>query len=278
MEKGKLYVIPTPIGNLEDMTLRGLRLLREADLILCEDTRESGKLLSHYGIENNKLSYHKFNEKSRSDEIINRLIQGENIALISDQGSPGISDPGQILIQEALHHNIEPVVLPGATAMIPAMISSGFSTDCFNFDGFIPRDGKERKDFMAYLQRSRRPVIFYESVHRIHRTLMDLKKIIPRRAMALCRELTKTHEEILRGRVEEICEISTKRQWKGEFVVIIDGDKEEEFNLGDEEIKTLILAEMKKGIRKSQAVKLIAKTYHLNKNQCYELSLELENE
>lgn len=274
--EGKLIFVPTPIGNLEDFTLRSIRLLKEADAIYCEDTRETVKLLNHLDISKTLFSYHQFNEKSRVDEILNKVRAGEKICIVTDQGMPGISDPGEILVKGAISEGIEPIILPGANALLPALVLSGLSTLSFSFLGFIPRKGKGREEFFERILNSKETIIFYESVHRIKRTLEDLEKYLPERKISLSRELTKKFEETLRGTAGEILEKLSDRNLKGEFVFVVEGKTGEDESFGDDEMKELLLAEIQKGVKKSKAVKKISKEYDLNRNKLYELSLELE--
>lgn len=219
----KLFIVPTPVGNLEDMTLRGIRILKEADSILAEDTRTSGILLKHFGIENKLQSYHKFNEHKTVGKIIERLAAGERIALISDAGTPGISDPGFLLARECAKAGIEVECLPGATALIPAVVASGLPCDRFCFEGFLPQK-KGRVSRIAELENEERTIIFYESPYRIVKLLTQIAEILgSERTCAVCREISKVHEETVRGTVSEVLQHFTKNEPKGEFVVIVAG-------------------------------------------------------
>lgn len=219
----KLFIVPTPVGNLEDMTLRGIRILKEADSILAEDTRTSGILLKHFGIENKLQSYHKFNEHKTVGKIIERLAAGERIALISDAGTPGISDPGFLLARECAKAGIEVECLPGATALIPAVVASGLPCDRFCFEGFLPQK-KGRVSRIAELENEERTIIFYESPYRIVKLLTQIAEILgSKRTCAVCREISKVHEETVRGTVGEVLQHFTKNEPKGEFVVIVAG-------------------------------------------------------
>ncbi len=222
---GKLYVCPTPIGNLEDITLRAIRALREADLIVAEDTRRSRILLRRYNIKTPfTSSYYKGVERERIGEIIKLLEEGKDIALISDAGTPLIADPGYPLVREALARGIEVVALPGPTAIIPALILSGFPPYPFIFDGAPPKKEKKRREYFASLREERRTVVLYESPHRILKTLETIADELPERELALCRELTKLHEEVLRGTAAELLEELRRRERvKGELVLVIRG-------------------------------------------------------
>jgi 16S rRNA (cytidine1402-2'-O)-methyltransferase len=222
---GRLFICPTPIGNLEDITLRAIRTLREADLIVAEDSRHSRVLLERYNIRTPfTTSYYQGVERERVGGIIKLLEEGKDIALISDAGTPLIADPGYPLVREALARGIEVVALPGPTALIPALILSGFPTNAFIFDGSPPRKEKQRREYFQSLRGERRTVVLYESPHRILKTLELIAEALPERKVALCRELTKLHEEVLRGKPAEVLEILKKRaQVKGELVLVIRG-------------------------------------------------------
>ncbi len=219
-----LSVIPTPIGNLGDITIRALEILKQVDFILAEDTRVSGKLLRHYAIKKPMIAYHANNEHKRVDQIISRLSQGEHAALITDAGTPGISDPGFLLVRYCLDQNIEVQCLPGPTAFVPALVVSGLPCHRFYFEGFLPHK-KGRKARIEYLSTLRDTFILYESPHRILRCLEELIAFCgPDRAACVCRELTKMYEEVIRGTLQEICEWAQKKgRVKGEIVLVIAG-------------------------------------------------------
>lgn len=219
----KLYIVPTPIGNLDDITLRGIMVLKEADSILAEDTRTSSVLLKHFGIENKLQSYHKFNEHKTVGKIIERLSKGERIALISDAGTPGISDPGFLLARECVKAGIEVECLPGATALIPAVVASGLPCDRFCFEGFLPQK-KGRISRLTDLSNEERTIILYESPYRIVKLLTQITEIFGNdRICAVCREISKIHEEIIRGSAKDVLQHFIENEPKGEFVVIIAG-------------------------------------------------------
>ncbi len=221
---GILYIVPTPVGNMEDMTLRAVRILREADLILAEDTRTSGILLKHFDIQNHLMSHHKFNEHGTSAGIIERLKAGQTIALISDAGTPGISDPGFFLAREASKAGIEVQCLPGATACIPAIVSSGLPCDRFCFEGFLPQK-KGRQTLLESLKAERRTMIFYESPHRLLKTLQQFAEIFgEERQVSVCREISKLHEESVRGTLAEVISHFQEKEPRGEIVVVLAGD------------------------------------------------------
>lgn len=223
---GMLYIVPTPVGNLEDMTLRAIRILKEVDLILAEDTRTSGKLLKHFEIQNHLMSHHKFNEHGTSAGIVERLKAGQNIALISDAGTPGISDPGFFLAREAAAAGIKVECLPGATAVIPALVSSGLPCDRFAFEGFLPQK-KGRQTKLLGLADEKRTMAFYESPYRVLKTLQQFAEVFGEdRQAATCREISKIHEECLRGTLAELITHFKETAPKGEFVIIVAGKQD----------------------------------------------------
>jgi 16S rRNA (cytidine1402-2'-O)-methyltransferase len=221
--KGILAIVSTPIGNMEDITLRALRILKEADLIAAEDTRRTGLLLKHFGIEKPLTSYFEGNELKKKEVILSRLKQGDRVALVSDAGTPGISDPGFRLIRAAIEHEIPVIPIPGPSAVITALSVSGLPTDAFFFKGFLPHKSKKRRDLLKELEETRETLIFYESPHRISETLNDIYEVLGDREIVLSRELTKAYEEILRGRVSEILNQIEGRTLKGEMTLVISG-------------------------------------------------------
>jgi 16S rRNA (cytidine1402-2'-O)-methyltransferase len=221
--KGTLYIVSTPIGNREDITLRALRILKEVDLIAAEDTRHTGLLLRHYGIQKPLTSYFEGNELKKRDFILSKLKQGDRIALVSDAGTPGISDPGFRLIQLAIENQIPVIPIPGPSAVIAALSVSGLPTDSFLFKGFLPHKIKKRRDLLKELEDVRETLIFYESPHRISETLRDIYEVLGDREIVLTRELTKIYEEVLRGKVTEIQNQIGGRKLKGEITVVISG-------------------------------------------------------
>ncbi len=222
----KLYLVPTPIGNLEDMTLRGIRVLKEVDVILAEDTRTSGKLLKHFNIETPMLSHHMHNEHKMVDRIVKRIEGGENFALISDAGTPAISDPGFLLTRACIDHGVEVECLPGATAFVPALVNSGFPNDKFVFEGFLPVK-KGRQTRLKMLSNETRTLIFYESPHKLVKTLQHFEEYFgEKRMVSVSRELTKFFEETRRGTVKEIKEHFIEHPPKGEIVIIVKGNSQ----------------------------------------------------
>lgn len=220
---GKLYVVPTPVGNMEDMTFRAIRILKEADLILAEDTRTSGILLKHYEIKNAMQSHHKFNEHQTVESIVNRIKGGQTVALISDAGTPGISDPGFLVVRECVRNGIEVQCLPGATAFVPALVSSGLPDERFCFEGFLPQK-KGRMTRLNALKEETRTMIFYESPYRLLKTLTQFAEIFGAdRPVSVCREISKIHEESVRGTLQEVIAHFTETEPRGEIVIILEG-------------------------------------------------------
>lgn len=221
---GILYIVPTPVGNMEDMTMRAIRILKEADVVLAEDTRTSGILLKHFDIHNHLISHHKFNEHTASAAVVERLKGGQTVALISDAGTPGISDPGFFLAREAAKAGIEVQCLPGATACIPAIVASGLPCDRFCFEGFLPQK-KGRMTHLESLKEERRTMIFYESPYRLLKTLQQFAGIFGEdRPACVCREISKVHEESVRGTLAELVAHFTETEPRGEIVIVVGGD------------------------------------------------------
>lgn len=233
---GTLYIVPTPVGNMEDMTYRAVRILKEVDVVLAEDTRTSGILLKHFDIHNHLLSHHKFNEHGTSQGVVERLLAGQNVALISDAGTPGISDPGFFLVREAVRAGIEVQCLPGATAFVPALVSSGLPCDRFTFEGFLPQK-KGRQTKILSLKGETRTMIFYESPYRLVKMLEQFVEAYgPDRRVSVCREISKVHEESVRGTLDEVLAHFKSHEPKGEIVVVLAGaDNQERV---DETLKT----------------------------------------
>ena len=275
---GKLYICPTPIGNLEDITYRTLRVLNEVDLIAAEDTRHSVKLLNHFEISKPLTSYFEHNKDTKGIYLINKLLEGENIALISDAGMPGISDPGEDLIKLAIENNIEVDVLPGASAFVIALVGSGLNTYKFAFEGFLDRDKKLRRSRLEEIKEEDRTMIFYESPHRLKDTLKDMLKILGNREISVNRELTKKYQEVIREDIETVINIFNEKEVKGEFVLIVDGFKGEKTlandhsNLNEREYVEVLLSE---GMSKKDAIKVVCKERKLKKDFVYKQVLDL---
>lgn len=267
---GTLYIVATPIGNLEDITLRAIRILKEVDLIAAEDTRHTLKLLNHLEISKPLISYHRHNEEVKSDILIEKLQQGNNIALVSDAGTPGICDPGEEIIKRCINLDINIIPIPGACAMINSLICSGISTKEFTFLGFLPLNKKLRKDKLEEIKMSNKTVIIYEAPHKLKATLKDLEEILNcDRKITLAREITKIHEEFIRGNIEDL--VQKFQDVKGEIVLIIEGNMDVTV---ENELNNLSLDEHykfyeKQGFSKKDIIKKIAKDRNVNKNEIY---------
>jgi 16S rRNA (cytidine1402-2'-O)-methyltransferase len=268
---GCLYLVATPIGNLEDITLRAIRILKEADIIACEDTRQTQKLLQHYGIRKEMVSYHEHNELTRSPELAIELEQGAKIALVSDAGTPGISDPGHRLVTLCLRHHIPVVPIPGPSALVAALAASGLPTDEFLFVGFLPpRTGARRKALDA-LKAESRTLIFYEAPHRVVETLADATEILGPRPAVIAREVTKIHEEFLRGPLAELLESARKRAPRGEITLLIGpGDPQaQKVELSVSLKQRVDQLEAEGGIDRKAALKQAARERGLGKREAY---------
>ena len=268
IKKGHLYIVATPIGNLEDITLRAINILKNVDIIAAEDTRHTLKLLNHFEISKPLISYHRHNEDIKTEVLIKELINGKDIALVSDAGTPGICDPGEEIIKECIEQNIEVIPIPGACAMINALICSGISTKEFIFIGFLPLNKKLRKEKLEEIQKANKTLILYEAPHKLESTLKDLKSILEDRKIVLAREITKIHEEFIRGDINFLIEKS--KEIKGEIVLIIEANNKKEEN----KLLNLSLEEHYKyyenqGLEKKEIIKKIAKDRNVNKNEIY---------
>ena len=271
MEKGTLYVVATPIGNLDDITLRAIKILQEVDLIAAEDTRHTLKLLNHLEISKPMISYHRHNEETKSDVLIEKLQEGQNIALVSDAGTPGICDPGEEVIKKCIEIGINVVPIPGACAMINSLICSGIETKEFTFLGFLPLNKKLRKKKLDEIKNANKTVIIYEAPHKLDTTLKDLKNVLSNeRNITLAREITKIHEEFIRGNIDEILENS--ENLKGEIVLVIEGNKEckEENYLNNLTIEEHFKFYENQGFLKKDIIKKVAKDRNMNKNDVYQ--------
>ena len=267
-----LYLVGTPIGNLEDITLRALRVLKEADLIACEDTRQTQKLLNHYSISTRTTSYHEHNEMAKSAELVLELEQGARIALVSDAGTPGISDPGSRLVALAIEHGIPVVPIPGAAAFLSAAVASGLPTDAFHFSGFLPSKRSSRRAVLESIRQSLRTEIFYEAPHRLAETLEDLVETLgSERQMVVAREVTKLHEEFLRGRAGEVKqELSKREEIKGEITLLIGKSKDVGEVVPQVGIRERIADIMREeGIDEKAALKKVAKERGISKSEAY---------
>lgn len=269
---GILYIVATPIGNLEDITLRALRVLKEVDFIAAEDTRHSLKLLNHYDIEKPLLSYWSEREKVRSEEIINLIKAGKTVALISDAGTPGISDPGAVLIRRAIEEGISIVPVPGPSALIAALSVSGLPTDEFSFFGFLPPKKSERLRKLEELKFEKRTLVFYEAPHRLLETVEDFIEVFGgERRVALFKELTKIHEQVMRGSLQEVYSRLSGSVIAGEYVIVIEGSSGRAASIEEalEEVKVL----MRQGMGRKEAVKTVAEHYNLSSKELYDRSL-----
>ena len=275
---GILYLVATPIGNLDDMTHRAVTTLQTVDLIAAEDTRHTGKLLQHFQISTPQLSYHDHNRLSRIPELVEKLKAGKDIALVSDAGTPGISDPGQELVAACLEQGITVVPIPGATALISALISSGLKTDRFVFEGFLPTKGKERHDRLALIQSEQRTLILYEAPHRLRATLTDLQRTLGGdRRLAAARELTKYHEEFWQGTLDEALAYFADHEPKGEFCLVLAGlPPTDQPVLAPDILRSELKALLNQGMSRSQASRQLAEITQLPRRQLYQLSLEIE--
>ena len=273
---GKLYLVATPIGNLEDITLRALRILKEVDLIAAEDTRHTLGLLNHFEIKKPLISYYKEIENKKSDVLISKLKEGQNIAIVSDAGTPGISDPGEEIVKKAIEENIEIIPVPGACAFVNALIASGFNTREFSFIGFLSANKKERKEKLEEIKNETRTLIFYEAPHKMKSTLENMSEIFGNRRIVLARELTKIHEEFIRSTIDEVLE---NEEYKGEFVILIEGSTESKKDIELKNLNELTLEEHyeryeKEGFSKKEIIKMIAKNRNVNKNEIYQYFIE----
>lgn len=271
---GKLYICSTPIGNLEDVTLRVLRILSEVDLIAAEDTRTTQKLLNKYKIKKPLTSYHKFNESAKKDFLTDKLKSGQNIALVSEAGMPGLNDPGQRLIQACIRLQIPIEVLPGPTASITALVLSGLSTSSFTYLGFLPRQQKARLKTLAEVTSEKRTLIFYESPHRIIKALQDMIDVLGDRQIVLARELTKKFEEVKRGKISHILKQVQKIKPKGEIVLVVEGAVTKRSKASKESLAGEVNKRVKTGLSKQEAIKEVALKEGLAKRVVYQSTLD----
>ncbi len=270
-----LYLVSTPIGNLEDITLRALRALKEVDLIACEDTRRTRRLLDHFGIRKPTISYHEHNEPKRAAELADRLSRGESIALVTDAGTPGISDPAYRIVVAAIERGVTVTPVPGATAIIAGLVASGLPTDSFMFAGFLPTKKRARRARLEELKSERATLVFYEAPHRIRESLLDVREILGDRRAAIARELTKLHEQFIRGAVSEIIMHFAANEPRGEMTLVIAGSREDNLRAVEsisisEEIERLA---REQGLSRSDAIKRAARSRGLSKREAYQLLL-----
>lgn len=271
--EGKLYLVATPIGNLEDITLRALKILKEVDLIAAEDTRHTLKLLNHFNISKPLISYYKQNEKVKSEILIQKLLEGENIAIVSDAGTPGISDPGEEIVKSAIDNNIEIIPIPGACAFVNALIVSGISSKEFCFIGFLSAIKKEKREKLEEFIFETKTIILYEAPHKLKNTLEMILEVLGDRNIVLARELTKMHEEFIRGKVSDV--LNNLEEARGEFVIIIEGSSEKKEDIEKNNLNQKALEEHYKfyeeqGFEKKDIIKKIAKDRNVTKNEIYQ--------
>lgn len=277
---GTLYLVATPIGNLEDITFRAINTLKEVDFIAAEDTRQTLKLLNHFEIKKPLLSYHEHNKYEAGPKIIERILKGESVALVTDAGTPGVSDPGEDLVKLAIENYINVVHIPGASAFLYALVVSGLSTEKFVFEGFLNRESKQRRERLEFLKNETRTIIFYEAPHRLIKTLNDLYENFGDRKIALCRELTKRYEEITRCTLSEAIKIYEEKEPKGEYVLVLEGKSKEEIEeekrqeFQDIDIAEHIQKYIDEGLSKKDAIKKVAKERGLKKSEVYKFTIE----
>ena len=272
---GTLYLCATPIGNLEDMTFRAVRIMQEADLIAAEDTRNSIRLLNHFDIRTPMTSYHEHNKYEKGEKLVSRMLNGENIALITDAGTPGISDPGEELVRMCAEAGIQVVSVPGASACITALTVSGLATRRFAFEAFLPSDRKEREEILGELRNETRTIVLYEAPHRLLRTLKILLEWLGNRNVSVCRELTKKHETVFRSTLEAACAYYEESEARGECVIVIEGKSREELRQEEQEKwKELTIPDhveyyITQGLDKKEAMKRAAKDRGMKKRDIY---------
>jgi 16S rRNA (cytidine1402-2'-O)-methyltransferase len=271
-----LYIVGTPIGNLEDITFRAVRILQNVDLIAAEDTRHTGKLLQHLQVKTPQISYHEHNRTSRIPQLLEDLHNGKAIALVSDAGMPGISDPGYELVKACVEAGISVVPIPGASAAITALSAAGLPTDRFVFEGFLPAKGQQRREYLEVLETETRTLIFYESPHRLRDTLQDLAEVWGSdRQIVLARELTKLYEEFWRGSIGEAIAHYQQREPQGEYTILVAGKPPSQTQLTEEQLKAELQQLISQGISRSQASRQLAKYTSLNRRQVYQLALSI---
>lgn len=278
---GVIYLVATPIGNLEDMTFRAVRILNEVDLIAAEDTRQTLKLLNHFEIRKPLVSYHEHNKRESGEKLIKEVLEGKSIAIVTDAGTPGISDPGEDIVRLAVENGIEVFSIPGAAAFVCALVVSGLPTSRFIFDAFLPRDNKPKRERLLELKDEERTLIFYEAPHRLRRTLDDIYEVLGDRKVSIGRELTKKHEEILRCSLKEAIEIYGEKEPRGEYVIVIEGrsreeiEREKQAEFEEVGIEEHIIMYIEKGLNKKDAIKQVAKDRNMQKSEVYKYSLNI---
>ncbi len=278
---GIIYLVATPIGNLQDITLRALDILKNVDVIAAEDTRHTLRLLNHFDIKKPLVSYHEHNKKESGEKIIKEVLEGKNFALVTDAGTPGISDPGEALVKLAIENGVEIYLIPGATALVYGLVVSGLPTARFVFEGFLPTDNKGKRERFNEIKDEEKTIIFYEAPHKLIRTLNDLYENFGDRSIALCRELTKRYEEISRCKLSEAIAIYKDKKPLGEYVIIMEGKDKKEAELKKQmEYESMSIEEhikkyIDEGMDKKDAVKKVAKERNLSKSEVYKYSIDL---
>ncbi|SKA76769.1 16S rRNA (cytidine1402-2'-O)-methyltransferase [Caloramator quimbayensis] len=279
---GTIYLVATPIGNLEDISIRALNTLKSVDIIAAEDTRQTLKLLNHFEIKKPLISYHEHNKIESGEKLIKEALSGKNIALVTDAGTPGISDPGEGLVKLAIENEIKVYLIPGPAALIYGLVVSGISTARFVFEGFLPTDKKGRRERLSNLLDEERTIIFYEAPHKLIRTLEDLYSNFGDRRIALCRELTKKYEEIIRCTLSEAIEIYKEKKPLGEYVIVLEGKSKKEMEMEKMQefekisVEEHIMMYINEGLSKKDAVKRVAKERNLPKSEVYKYSIDIE--
>jgi 16S rRNA (cytidine1402-2'-O)-methyltransferase len=274
---GILYIVATPIGNLEDISLRALRLLKEVDLIAAEDTRHTRILLSHYDIRTPLTSYHEHNEKTQAPKLVQRLQYGESIALVSDAGTPAISDPGYRLLVEAFRAGIQVIPIPGPSAMATVLSASGLPTDRFVFEGFLPPRKQERETKLQALRYESRTIVFYEAPHRLKESLADMRRIFGDREIVIAREVSKVHEEFLRGSIEAVISQLAEREVKGEITIVVHGSTGPA-EISEEELTAEIRRLVDEGVGVKQISDVLGERYQRAKREVYQMALRLKTD
>lgn len=272
---GNIYLVATPIGNLEDITFRAINILKEVDLIAAEDTRHTLKLLNHYNISKPLISYHRHNEEIKTAVLIEKALKGENIAIVTDAGTPGISDPGEEIVKEAIKNNIKIIPIPGACAFVNALIASGLNTKEFSFFGFLPLNKKLRKKVFEKILKENKTVILYEAPHKLEKTLKDILENLGDIDCVIAKELTKIHEKFFRGKISEL--ILEFNEPKGEYIILLNLNKIEddsENNIEEKSIEEQYNFYLEQGLDKKEVIKVIAKNKKVSKNEIYQQFIE----